>query len=183
MKKISAKLVCRTAVLAAIYVALSMLFMPISFGMFQVRVAEALTIIPAISSVGIWAVTLGCAVSNAWGVAAGVNLLGPIDIVAGASATFAAAVLSRRLRRIKIFGLPWASTIPPVIINAVVIGGELTLIESGSAFTWPLLGINMAYVGVGQFISCVVLGLGLVSALCRTGLAAKLFGHSCSESR
>lgn len=176
MKKISVRFLSRGAALAALYLVISVVLMPLSFGAVQVRAAEALALIPVISPIGIWGVTVGCALTNIWGVAAGVNILGPLDVFFGTGATFAAALATRTLRNNLFFGLPAAACLPPIVINAFVIGGELTFMESGEIFTWPLLGINVAYVGIGQFLSCGIIGLTLIAVLRKTGLDARLFG-------
>ena len=178
MKKISSRFLSRCAALAALYVVVSVVFLPLSFGAVQVRVAESLALIPVISPIGIWGVTLGCALTNIWGVAAGVNILGPLDVFFGTGATFVAALLTRALRNQKVFGLPMAAAVPPILVNALVIGAELTFVESGSLISWPLLGINITYVGIGQFVSCGIIGISLIAVLRKTSLDERLFGQS-----
>jgi uncharacterized membrane protein len=177
MEKISTRFLSRCAALAALYLVVSVVFLPLSFGAVQVRVAESLALIPVISPIGIWGVTLGCALTNIWGVAAGVNILGPLDVFFGTGATFVAALLTQALRNRKFLGLPVAAAVPPILINALVIGAELTFVESGNFISWPLIGINIFYVGVGQFVSCGIIGISLIAVLRKTGLDERLFGQ------
>lgn len=176
MKKISVKTLSRCAMIAAVYFVISAAFLPLAFGPLQIRFAEALTLLPVATPLGVWGVTLGCAVTNAYGVAAGANILGPLDIPLGTAATLAAALMSRGLRGVRFWGLPLLAVLPPVLVNALVIGGELTFAETGRVLV-PLLWVNAAYVGLGQLISCAVIGLPLLCALERTGLRQRLFGE------
>ena len=71
----------RTAMIAAIYTALSLLLAPFSYGPVQVRVSEALTLLPVLSGEAIPGIVLGCALANAVGFATGANMLGFLDII------------------------------------------------------------------------------------------------------
>lgn len=174
MKKISPKTLSRCAMIAALYAAVSIVLLPISFGAVQVRLSEALTILPIYTPLGVWGTTLGCLITNAYGVAAGANILGAADIVIGTSATLIAALMTRLLRNRRIKGMPAAATIPPIVTNAVVIGAELTFAETGKIFG-PLFWINMIQIGVGQFVACTIGGLIVATAIERCGLDKTLF--------
>lgn len=165
-----------TALIAALYTALCLALAPLSFGWGQVRAAEALTILPVFSPVGVWGVTLGCALSNLVGFFTGANILGFMDVLFGTAATFLAAVLSRGLRNVRLCGLPVLSALPPVVLNAVIIGAELAfLIAPGEGF-WRAFAINAASVAAGQLVSCFALGLPLAALLERSGAARRCFG-------
>ena len=94
--------------------------------------------------------------------------------------TLSAALLTRALRRFTVFGLPLPASLPPVLLNAVVVGGELTWAEANTLHT-PLLWINMAQVGLGQLVACTVLGVLLVWTLKKAGLDVRLFGREQAE--
>ncbi|MBQ2751788.1 MAG: QueT transporter family protein [Oscillospiraceae bacterium] len=174
MKKISPKDLSRCSMMAALYAAVSIVLLPISFGAVQVRLSEALTILPVYTPLGVWGVTLGCLITNAYGVSVGANILGAADIVIGTAATLVAALMTRWLRNFRIKGMPIAATIPPIVVNAVVIGAELTFAETGKIFS-PLLWINMFQVGLGQLIACTVGGSIVAAAIERCGLDKTLF--------
>lgn len=72
-------------------------------------------------------------------------------------------------------GVPVLASLPPVVLNAVVVGLELTLVSP--VFTPQVLAINMLSVGIGQLLACTVCGLLLHAALERSGAAAHLFGR------
>ncbi|MEG1972711.1 MAG: QueT transporter family protein, partial [Oscillospiraceae bacterium] len=134
MKKISVSALCRTGVIAAIYFCISVVFAPISFGAVQVRVSEALTILPTLSPLGIYGVTIGCLLTNIYGISTGANVLGAADVFFGTMATFVSALLTYKLRNVNFKGFPLLSTLPPIIINAAVVGAELSFALMGSAF-------------------------------------------------
>lgn len=167
------------ALIAALYVALTFVFSGISFGFLQVRIAEAFTIFAVFSPLGGWAVTFSCFLSNVIGFATGANILGFPDIIFGTLATGVAAWLSYRLRNIRWKGLPVLSTLPPVLLNALVVGAELTafsVLQSDSLRAGgygKLFLLNAVQVGIGQFVSCTIFGLILFVVLERTGLAKK----------
>ena len=71
------------AMIAALYVALGVVFAPISFRAVQMRVAEALTLLPVFSPMAIGGLTLGCALTNFYGMVTGTSILGLLDIFFG----------------------------------------------------------------------------------------------------
>ena len=118
-KKIRA--VVEGAVIAALYTTLCVALAPISFGQMQIRVAEALTLLPLFTPNGIWGVTVGCILSNTFGLFLGTNILGPWDILFGSLATLIAACLTRILKKPAIKGFPipgHAKIVSVIVVNA-----------------------------------------------------------------
>ena len=76
------------AVTAALYAGLTMALAPISFGVVQFRVAEALTLLPFIMPEAVPGLFVGCLLANFLGG------FGIIDVVFGSAATLAAACLT-----------------------------------------------------------------------------------------
>ena len=95
--------------------------------------------------------------------AMGANVAGALDILVGALATGAAALLTRKWRHVRLRGLPVLSTLPPVVLNALVVGLELTV----ALYGWDarLYAINALAVGAGELISATGGGLILYIAL------------------
>ncbi len=140
------------AVIASIYVVLTFIFAPISYGVMQVRISEALTILPFFTPVAIPGLFIGCLVAN---------ILGPyglIDMVFGSLATLLSAYLSYVLRKNSAL-VP----LPPVIVNGIVIGG---LLHFGYGVPVSLIGCIL-WVSLGQGISCYGLGYPLLNILRR----------------
>ena len=152
MKKHSLKTeyVVFAAMIAAIYVVLCYLFQPISFSYIQVRIAEALTVLPYFTPAAIPGVTIGCFLSN---LLTGCDVL---DIVFGTLATFIGAVVSYKLRKHK-FLVP----IPPIVANTIIVPWVLRF-AYGEALPIPFM---MLTVGIGEVISVGVIGMVLLFAL------------------
>lgn len=148
----------KQAMIAALYTVISLVMAPIAFGSVQARVSEALTLLPVFGISNIWGVTVGCFLTNLVGLATGANILGSLDIIFGTAATFVAGLLTYIFRNIRFKGLPILSALPPVIINAVVVGWELCIMINGS-FHPVIFTAQAVSVGVGQTISC---GIGLL---------------------
>ena len=145
----------RCAVVAALYVVLCMALQPFSYGAVQVRVAEALCLLPVFGAEYIVGVVLGCFLAN---------LLGS-TIVDVTLATLLACVVTYKLRNVRFKGLAIVPSLPPVLFNAVIIGIEIAVMfpdPSSSAPLWLACITNGISVGIGELISCTVLGVLLV---------------------
>ena len=152
------KRIVSIALIAGLYVALALAFAPISYGAIQIRVSEALTLLPVLMPDAILGVTVGCFLANLFS-------MSPWDMLFGTLATWIAAYMTLKLARIRWKGLPIASAIPPILVNAVVIGAEITYIFMPETASIQILLWNMLSVGIGQTISCGILGLLFVKAL------------------
>ena len=160
-RKSTVRSMVRGAMVAALYTAISIVLAPISYGAVQLRVAEALTLLPVFGPEAVVGVTLGCLLTNILGSS-------PIDAVFGTLATLGAALLTYRLRNLRWRGLPVLSALAPVIINALVVGAEITFFFMDTPATLPVLLLNMTTVGLGELVSCVLLGLLLVRVIERS---------------
>lgn len=151
------------AMIAAVYTVVSLALAPISFGNIQVRIAEALVLLPLIYAPSIIGVTIGCFLTNLIGAMTGVNLLGFMDIFIGTFATLVAAILTYKFKENKIFGLPIISILAPVILNGIIIGIELGYVLFPTSF---LIGsiISGLEVAAGELIS-VVIGYFIIKEL------------------
>ena len=158
---VSVRKLARCAVVAALYVVLCMALQPLSYGAVQVRVAEALCLLPV----------LGCFLAN---------LLGStiVDVILGTLATLLACVVTYKLRNVRIGGLAIPASLPPVAFNAVIIGIEIAVLfpEPGSsAPLWLACVSNGISVGIGELISCTVLGVLLVKIIESNTALKKIF--------
>ena len=117
MKQKPVRLMTTIGLIAALYTALTMCLTPISFGLVQCRLSEALTILAAFTPAAIPGLILGCGISNLIGIGMGANIAGALDVLLGPLATGLAAWLSWRWRRVTCGDLPILSTLPPVVIR------------------------------------------------------------------
>ena len=171
----SVRKLVRCGVVAAIYVVLCLALQPLSYGAVQVRVAEALCLLPVFGTEYILGVVLGCFLAN---------LLGStiVDVIFGTLATLLACLVTYRLRNIRFKGLALAASLPPVLFNAVIIGIEIAVMfpdPSSSAPIWLACITNGISVGIGELISCTVLGVLLVKIIeSNTALSQILSGFA-----
>ena len=165
--------IVKQAMIAAIYTVLSVCLSAISYGTVQIRVSEALTLLPVFALGNVWGVTIGCFLTNVIGFFTGANILGALDAVFGTAATLVAALLTYALRNVRFKGLPIAAAIPPVIVNAVVIGMELCVLINGG-FNPVVFWAQAVSVGVGQLLSCGVIGLIMVRVIERNGALKRM---------
>ena len=159
------------AMIGALYTALSLALAPYSFGPVQVRVAEAMTLLPLLSPLAIGGLTLGCALTNLIGAATGLNILGYYDVLWGTLATFSAALITYHFRAVTFKKIPVISILSPIVINALIIGAELTLAFGPQS--WLSFGFYALSVAAGQAISVLILGLPLLNAIKSTKLFTK----------
>ena len=139
------------AMIAAIYVVLTYIFAPFSFGDVQVRIAEALTILPVFTPAAIPGLFVGCFIGNILG-----GAILP-DIIFGSFATLIGAVGTYLLRKKS----QYLCVLPPIISNTIIIPCVLKL-SYGINLPIPFLMIT---IGIGEAISCGILGLILYYAL------------------
>lgn len=154
------KKLVRCALIAAIYAALCLVLEPFSYGAVQVRVAEMLCLLPVFGADYIVGVTLGCFLANLLGVAMGTTVA--VDVVFGTAATLLACLCTYQLRGVRIKGLALAASLPPVVFNAVIVGAEISIFFTDGAATMPVVLFNMLTVGLGEVVSCCILGVALV---------------------
>lgn len=159
MKNLSVRRLVRCAVIAAVYVVVCLVLAPFSYGAVQVRVAEALCLLPVFGAEYIVGVTLGCFLAN---------LLGStvVDVVFGTLATLLACLVTYKLRDNRVKGLAIPASLPPVVFNMIIVGAfEITFFFSDGAPTAMLAVFNAVTVGIGELISCTILGVALVKLI------------------
>ncbi len=144
----------RGALIAALYAALT-LFVPIpQFGGIQLRVAEAMTVLPFLLPEAIPGLAVGCFIANYIGSPFA------LDCIFGTLATFLAAVGTRKCPTAR-----WA-WLPPVACNAMIVGAEVAWLSAGAGGAFlPLFLTNALTIGVGEFVSCFFIGGALLKAI------------------
>lgn len=137
---------CTSAVIAALYAALTILLAPISYGAIQCRVSEAMTLLPILMPQAVPGLFVGCLIANLYN-----GML--TDIIFGSLATLLAAIGTRALRK-----KPILAAACPVISNGVIVGLVIAL-----SANLPV-ALTMAQVAVGE-IGAVLIGFVLLGAL------------------
>ena len=151
MKNKGTLFLVQAAAIAAVYVVLTTVFAAFSFGEVQVRISEALTILPVFTPAAIPGLFVGCIISNFLG---GAILM---DVIFGSIATLIGAVFTYKLRG----SSKWLAPLPPIVANALIVPFTLYY---GYGVNLPI-PFMMLTVGIGEVISCGVLGMILYGAL------------------
>ncbi len=141
------------AIIAALYTALTLISatLGLSSGVIQVRLSEALTVLPMLTPAAIPGLTVGCLISNL------ITGCIPVDVLLGTVATLIGAVGTRLLCKHH----PAFAPIPPILANTLIVPWVLRF-GYGADGGIPYF---MATVGAGEVISCGVLGLVLLYAV------------------
>ena len=149
MQKVSkVRYLCEASLIAAIYAALTLLLAPLSYGSIQVRISEALCVLPFFTPAAVPGLFIGCLLANLYTVG-----LGLMDIVVGSLATLAAASLTWAIRKKNKCLLP----LPSVILNAFLVAWVLVAQGQTPFPYW----INVLTVGAGQAVACYAIGMPL----------------------
>ncbi|KHD38541.1 transporter [Clostridium acetobutylicum] len=151
-KRSTLRILISNALIAAVYAVLTLTLYFSAYGQIQVRVAEALTILPFFSGYYIVGLTLGCFVANIFSIM-------KMDMLFGTLATFIAACLTYFIGKSKVKFKKYIAPLPPVIVNAVIVGMELKIVTHA-----PFL-VNAICVGAGELIACYVFGLPLLAVI------------------
>lgn len=140
MKRIPVKKIAYSAVVAAMYFALTLLLQPISFGPVRFRLSEALVMLPYIMPESILGITIGCAAANAF------STFPLYDVIFGSLATLIAGILTSKIKN------AWLSGLPPVLLNALVLPLMWYLLGTDAAYWVNLISITLSEAVVIFFI-------------------------------
>ena len=151
MKNKSTLFLVQAALIGAVYVVLTLVFAPFSYGEVQVRISEALTILPYFTPAAVPGLFVGCIIANILG--GGI----PLDIIFGSIATLIGAVFTYQLRN----SSKWLAPVPAIAANAMIVPFVL---HYGYGVNLPI-PVMILTVGAGEAVSCGVFGMVLLTAL------------------
>ena len=151
MKNNTAMKLAFGGVIAALYVVLTLVAnaFGLASGAIQVRISEALTILPVFTTAAVPGLTVGCVLANL------ITGCAPWDVVFGSLATLIGAAGTRLLK-----DHPYVAWIPPVVSNMAIVPIVLQQVYGVPDAWWYLV----LTVGAGEVISCGILGLLLYKA-------------------
>lgn len=155
-KLLTTRSLCLSALIAALYAALTLLLAPVSYGAIQCRISEAMTILPILLPQSIPGLFIGCMISNLY-----TGML--TDVIFGSLATLLAALGTYLLRK-----RPLLAAACPVVANAVIVGLVLSLTNG-----WPV-ALTMLEVGAGEMLAVALGMLVLLPAVKRIDLVKYL---------
>ena len=140
------------ALIAALYVVLTLVAnaLGLASGAIQIRISEALTILPYFTAAAIPGLTIGCFLANL--------LAGGIiwDVIFGSLATLLGALLTYALRQHRRL-----APLPPIVANMLIVP-PILMFAYGFPGAWWYFVLT---IGIGEFISCGLLGSALLRLL------------------
>ncbi|MCI8422054.1 MAG: QueT transporter family protein [Lawsonibacter sp.] len=156
MRRFTTKDLTLAAVIAAVYAALTVVLPVPQYSGVQLRVAEAMTVLPFLFPAATPGLFVGCVLANLFSPY-------PLDVVCGSAATLLACLLTQRMPS------RWLAPLPPVVCNAVIVGAEIAWYAAGfGPGFWPAFAINALFVGLGELLACYLLGELLLMVLPRS---------------
>ena len=155
----------RGAIIAALYVILTYLssLLGLSSGIIQLRISEALCVLPIFFAEAVPGLYAGCIIANL------ITMANPWDVLFGSLATLIGALGARLLRRLPT-KLIWVATVPTVAANALIVP-PILIFAYGATDAYPFIVLTVT---VGEIISAVILGYLLYIALKKSKLDLKL---------
>ena len=147
--------------IAALYVVLTFIanLAGLASGVIQLRLSEALTILPIFTAAAVPGLAVGCVLANL------LTGCAVWDVVFGSLATLIGAIGTRLLRKKS----PVLAVLPPILANVIIVPLVLQRVYGVEDAYWYLA----MTVGAGEIISCGVLGLLLYSSLKKTKIFYK----------
>ena len=154
----STRRIAVAGIIAALYALLAYFssVFGVAFGPIQCRFSEALCVLPFLTPAAVPGLFLGCLVANL------LSPYGALDIVFGSLATLLAALWTSRMKRAAL------APLPPVLCNAVIVGAVITVQQVPMELFWGTFAYNAVTVGLGEALSCYVLGGLLLRTLSRS---------------
>ena len=156
-KLLTTRSLCVSAVIAALYAAMTLLLAPISYGPIQLRLSEAMTLLPILLPQAVPGLFVGCLIANLY-----TGML--TDIIFGSLATLLAAIGTYLLRKKLLLAAAC-----PVAANAVIVGLVLSM-----SFNLPV-ALTMLEVGIGE-LGAVLLGMLILSGIKRAKIDLSRLG-------
>ncbi|MDE7264579.1 MAG: QueT transporter family protein [Anaeroplasmataceae bacterium] len=160
MKKMNIRFIADSAIIAALYVALTWLLAPISYGAVQFRISEALILLVALNPKYAYALIVGCFVANT------TSPLGWYDMVFGTLATILGILPILKIKRLEL------ASLFPVLSNAIIVSIELGL--AFDMFAPEAFVFNVLTIGLGEAVVLYCVGIPLMMVLCKNQMMREL---------
>jgi len=146
-----------SAIIATMYVALTLISasMGLASGAIQIRLSEALTVLPYFTPHAIAGLFIGCFISN---IITGCMVL---DTIFGSVATLIGAMITYLLSKVNFSSKQWLAPVGPVVSNTIIVPLVLSSVYGVKDTLWFLC----LTVGIGEVLSCGVLGMILLLTL------------------
>ncbi len=175
MKNTKAQKVATTAIIAALYAALTyaqgILLPGSTTAAVQFRVSEALNVLALFTPAAIPGLTIGCIISNLYSIGQGL----PLDMIFGSIATLGATLCIYFLRNARIKSYPLWAMLMPAIWNGVIVGWEIEAFFIEGKFHFGDFLVQGGLVALGELGVMLTLGTALYFLISKRHLDKKMF--------
>lgn len=165
------KFTVNAAIIAALYVVLTIFISAFNLasGAIQVRISEALTILPFFTPAAVPGLFVGCLLSNL------ITGCAPYDVLFGSLATLIGAVgtylFARYIKNVRV--AKWLAPIPPILANTIIVPFILAYVYGVPDSIYFL----MLTVGIGEVISCGIIGSILLNVVAKNKTLLELLNE------
>ena len=145
------KYLVEAGVIAALYFCLNIVSSAagLSYGPIQLRLPEALCLLPVLMPSAVPGLVVGCALANI------MSPYGIIDVAVGSMATLIASILVRYFKDVTFKKIPILSALMPVLINGIFVGAEIAFLQPSTDVRLATFLIIMGEVALGELIAMV----------------------------
>ena len=150
MKNSKTRQLATAAIVAAIYVALTLISKPISIGYVEIRLSEVLCVLPYFLPSSVWGLFVGCMIANIFSGSI-------VDIIVGSTATLIGAYLTSKIKN------KWLCPIPTVLSNTILI--PFVIMTYFDTWHTPTYLFNVLGVFLSELVSVYILGIILLIVL------------------
>ena len=175
MKSSKTRSLVKTAVIAALYAALTyaqaFIFPGSTTAAVQFRVSESLNILALFMPEAIPGLTIGCIISNLYSIGQGL----PLDMIFGSLATLGATLCIYFLRNAKIKGYPFFAMLMPALWNGVIVGWEIEFFFIDGPFHFGDFLLQGGLVALGELGVMLIPGTILYYTITKRTLDKRLF--------
>ena len=138
------------AIVAALYVVLTLFSKPLTIGVVEVRFSEALCVLPFLMPSSVWGLFAGCFIANIFNGSI-------VDVIFGSLATLIGAYIASKIK------IKWLCPLPTVISNTVII--PFVIMTYLDSWHTPTYFFNLLLVFVSEIASVYIVGMILLLAL------------------
>lgn len=141
------KTLIELAIIASVYVVITYITAPLSFGAIQFRISEVLVLLCFYNKKYIIALVLGCVIANIQ------SPFGIYDIVFGSLATLISVFLISRSKNI------WIASLYPALFNGIIIAFEIIYLDVEVLFNFSSFISLFASIAAGEIVCVTILGV------------------------
>ena len=150
MKNNKIRQITVSAIVAALYVALTLLSKPLTVGFVEIRFSEVLCVLPYFFPGSVWGLFIGCLISNIFSGSI-------VDIIVGSLATLIGAFLTSKIKN------KYLCPLPTVLSNTALI--PFVIMSYMPKWHTPTYLLNLTGVFLSEIVSVYILGLILLIVL------------------